>query len=163
MASSLALRSFYLVASARQLLSHQWRKNGPISIFTLSRKRLCHMMSSSSSRIDTQTEDDGLAPMEVIKAALPSLSLAELKRLEKKIPELLYFCPKVEYLPANAYTLISNGTIKVLEVTDNHDDDWLSGDVADFLSKCIKMKIKGIEETVNLNYIQYYVKEVDYN
>ncbi|XP_019862268.1 PREDICTED: uncharacterized protein LOC109590839 [Amphimedon queenslandica] len=152
-------------ASARLALSYQWRKNGPISISTLSSKIRFRMISSSSSKVDAHTEDDGLAtPMEMIEAALPSLCIAELKM----IPARLYFSKKDYNLPENAFTLMNDGTIEVLEVRDD-DDPQLCYEKGSF-AKFVTMKIKGIEETVNLHYLmhdtnydklfdQYYVLE----
>ena len=84
--------------------------------------------------------------MEAFVAALPNLTKEELKILLKKIPPLLYFDLKDEiddWLPSNATTLLNEGSIEVLEIDE---PDAVAGSI----SKKIKMKIKGIEETVNI-------------
>lgn len=93
--------------------------------------------------------------METIVAALPNLNMQELKTLRKKIISLLYFDHKENYpegLPSNATTLMTDGTIKVLEAVDD-EDAWLSDEEG--LAKLIKMKIKGIDDTVYLNFVQH--------
>ena len=84
--------------------------------------------------------------MEAFVAALPNLTKEELKILLKKIPPLLYFDLKYENddgLPSNATTLLNEGTIEVLEMDEPRA-----------VAGSIKMKIKGIEETVNIEYIR---------
>ena len=93
--------------------------------------------------------------MEAFVAALPNLTKEELKILLKKIPPLLYFDLKDENgdrLPSNATTLLNEGTIEVLEIDE---PDAVAGSISKYdKMKYIKMKIKGIEETVNIEYMQ---------
>lgn len=68
------------------------------------------------------------AEMEAILSLLPNLTMEELKALIHKITPKLYFDRK-EYendqdLPTNATTLMTDGTIEVLETSDD-PDAWL--------------------------------------
>ena len=102
--------------------------------------------------------------MEAIVAELPNLGMEKLKILLKKITPLLYFDPKENFdpkeypdvgLPSNAAALMTDGTIQVLEVTDS-EDHWMCYEEG--CAKLVKMKVKGIQDILELEFVQHSSK-----
>ena len=105
-----------------------------------------HQQAPASTLCSEPRRPANQSVMEAFVAALPNLTKEELKILLKKIPPLLYFDLKDDNdrgLPSNATTLLNEGTIEVLEMDEPRA-----------VAGSIKMKIKGLEETVNIEYIQ---------
>lgn len=98
--------------------------------------------------------------METILAELPNLSIEELKTLNEKVQSMAnirtYFefeAKDQDFLPSNATALVTDGTIKLLEVLNTPEPTC-----KDCSEIYIKMKIKGIEEMVYLNYCRHNTK-----
>ena len=112
-------------------------------------------------------------------ASLPGLSVEQLRTLETLVGTLgrkfelkarckTYFKDQAgmkmaetindeDIFPSNAAALVTDGTIQVLEILQD-EDSWANYDhckVAEF----VKMKVKGIEEIVELYYFSYGTKK----
>ena len=90
-----------------------------------------------------------------------SLDVEDLEVLSKKFKSMAkckkYFPAEFQEkdnCPSNAAALVADGTIQVLEVLDNEDEDvWLCYEETS--AEKIKMAVEGINEIVQLGYIQH--------